>query len=180
MQRVADARVAVLGLGYVGLPLAVEFGKRLPVVGFDISERRVAELRGGVDRTLEVSGDELAEAAGLSFSSDPSEIADCTVFIVTTPTPIDRHKRPDLSPVLAATRTIGGVLKPGDVVVYESTVYPGATEEDCVPVLEELSGLRLDEGFFVGYSPERINPGDTQHRVHNIVKVTSGAAPEAA
>ncbi|HSN44678.1 MAG TPA: Vi polysaccharide biosynthesis UDP-N-acetylglucosamine C-6 dehydrogenase TviB, partial [Propionibacteriaceae bacterium] len=180
MQRVEDARIAVVGLGYVGLPLAVEFGKQFDVVGFDINEQRIEQLRGGNDRTLEVSDGELAETTRLSFTTDPQGIADCTVFIVTTPTPIDQHKRPDLSPVLSATRTIAAVLKPGDVVVYESTVYPGATEEDCVPVLEELSGLTLNEDFFVGYSPERINPGDKEHRVSTIVKITSGSTPEAA
>lgn len=180
MQRVQDARIAVIGLGYVGLPLTVEFAKQLPVVGYDINERRVAELKEGRDHTLEVSEDELAEAVHLSVTADVADIADCTVFIVTTPTPIDEHKRPDLRPLLSATRTIAGVLKPGDFVIYESTVYPGATEEDRVPVLEELSGLRFNKDFFAGYSPERINPGDKEHRVHNIVKVTSGSTPEAA
>ena len=180
MQQVGDAKIAVVGLGYVGLPLAVEFGKQLPVVGFDINERRIAELRTGNDRTLEVSDAELSEATGLSFSTDPADISDCSVFIVTTPTPIDEHKRPDLSPVLSATRTIASVLKHGDVVVYESTVYPGATEEECVPLLEQLSGLRFNDDFFVGYSPERINPGDKEHRVSTIVKVTSGSTTDAA
>ena len=180
MQRVQDARTAVIGLGYVGLPLTVEFAKQLPVVGYDINERRVAELKEGRDHTLEISEDELVEAVHLSVTTDVADIADCTVFIVTTPTPIDEHKRPDLTPLLSATRIIAGVLKPGDVVIYESTVYPGATEEDCVPVLEELSGLRFNQDFFAGYSPERINPGDKEHRVHNIVKVTSGSTPEAA
>ena len=180
MQQLDDVRIAVVGLGYVGLPLAVEFAKRLPVVGFDINGARVAELEGGHDRTLEVSDAELAEAVHLRVSADPADIAGCTVYIVTTPTPIDEHKRPDLGPVLSATRTIAGVLKRGDVVIYESTVYPGATEEECVPVLEEVSGLRFNEDFSVGYSPERINPGDKEHRVHNIVKVTSGSTPEAA
>ena len=175
-----NVRLAVIGLGYVGLPLAVEFGKQLPVVGFDINSRRIAELKAGHDRTLEVPGDELARASKLSFTDDPAGIGDCTVFIVTTPTPIDAHKRPDLGPVLAATRTVAGVLKPGDVVIYESTVYPGATEEECVPLLEELSGLRFNTDFFVGYSPERINPGDKEHRVNTIVKVTSASTPEAA
>ena len=175
-----NVRLAVVGLGYVGLPLAVEFGKQLPVIGFDINRRRIEELKTGHDRTLEVAGDELATASQLSFTDDPTGISDCTVFIVTTPTPIDAHKNPDLGPVLAATRTVAGALKPGDVVIYESTVYPGATEEQCVPVLEELSGLRFNSDFFVGYSPERINPGDKEHRVSNIVKVTSASTPEAA
>lgn len=180
MQRVDDARIAVIGLGYVGLPLAVEFGKQLPVVGFDINQRRIDELNAGTDRTLEVSDEELTTAEHLSYSTDPAELANCTVFIVTTPTPIDEHKRPDLSPLLSATRTVAAALKPGDVVIYESTVYPGATEEDCVPILEEISGLTFNEDFFAGYSPERINPGDKEHRVSTIVKVTSGSTPEAA
>lgn len=180
MQKVDDVRIAVVGLGYVGLPLAVEFGKQLPVVGYDINAARVDELRGGHDRTLEVPDEELAEAAHLTYTVDPAGMADCTVFIVTTPTPIDEHKRPDLGPVLSATRSIAAVLKHGDVVIYESTVYPGATEEDCVPVLEKLSGLRFNEDFFVGYSPERINPGDKEHRLPTIMKVTSGSTPEAA
>ena len=180
MQKVDDVKIAVVGLGYVGLPLAVEFGKKFPVVGFDISRSRVAELRAGYDRTLEVPDDELSEAAKLTYTTDPADLRECSVFIVTTPTPIDEHKRPDLGPVLSATRSIGAVLKEGDVVIYESTVYPGATEEDCVPVLEELSGLRLNEDFFVGYSPERINPGDKEHRLPTIMKVTSGSTPEAA
>ncbi len=180
MQQVDDVKIAVVGLGYVGLPLAVEFGKQFSVVGFDINEARVAELCSGTDRTLEVSDAELTEATRLRYTTEVADIAECTVYIVTTPTPIDEHKRPDLGPLLAASRTIGGVLKPGDVVVYESTVYPGATEEDCVPVLEEASGLRLNEDFFVGYSPERINPGDKEHRLPTIMKVTSGSTPEAA
>jgi len=175
-----DVKLAVVGLGYVGLPLAVEFGKLGQVLGYEINTRRVDELRGGVDHTLEVSSGELADADGLRFSDDPADLAWANVYIVTTPTPIDAHKRPDLSPVLSATRTIADALKPGDVVIYESTVYPGATEEECVPLLEQGSGLRFNKDFFVGYSPERINPGDKQHRVHNIVKVTSGSTPEAA
>lgn len=180
MQHVDDAKIAVIGLGYVGLPLAVEFGKQFPVVGFDINERRIQALKDGTDRTLEVSDEELSQAERLSFTTDPQELASCTVFIITTPTPIDEHKRPDLSPLLSATRTVAAALKPGDVVIYESTVYPGATEEDCVPLLEEISGLKFNEDFFAGYSPERINPGDKEHRVSTIVKVTSGSTPEAA
>lgn len=180
MQSIDDAKLAVVGLGYVGLPLAAAFGQYLPVVGFDINRRRIAELQNGSDRTLELTPDELLQAELLTFSADPASIQDCTVFIVTTPTPIDKHKRPDLSPLLSATRTVASSLKPGDVVIYESTVYPGATEEDCVPVLEELSGLKLNQDFFVGYSPERINPGDKEHRVAHIVKVTSGSTEEAA
>ena len=175
-----DARIAVIGLGYVGLPLAAEFGKHFPVVGFDIDARRVAELRAGEDRTLELDRDELSAAALLSFATDPADIAHCNLFIVTVPTPIDEHKRPDLTPLLRASETVGKLLKAGDVVVYESTVYPGATEEDCVPVLERESGLVFNRDFFAGYSPERINPGDKQHRLTTIRKVTSGSTPEVA
>lgn len=175
-----DVLLAVIGLGYVGLPLAVEFGKQLTVLGYDINSRRVAELRSGEDHTLEVTADELTAASRLRFSDDPADLVEANVYIVTTPTPIDEHKRPDLSPLLSASRTIGAALRPGDVVIYESTVYPGATEEDCVPVLEQASGLRFNADFFVGYSPERINPGDKEHRVTTIVKVTSGSTSEAA
>jgi len=175
-----EAKLAVIGLGYVGLPLAVEFGKTMPVIGYDISHRRVEELQAGHDHTLEVDDDELATAVGLAFTTDPATLDAANVFIVTTPTPIDKHKQPDLSPVLSATRTIAEHLRPGDVVIYESTVYPGATEEECVPVLERVSGLTLNHDFFVGYSPERINPGDKVHRVTTIVKVTSGSTPETA
>jgi len=175
-----NARIAVVGLGYVGLPLAVEFGKKFPVVGFDINLRRVDELNAGHDHTLEVDESELASATNLTCTTDETLLDHANVYIVTTPTPIDKHKRPDLGPVLSASRTIARHLKAGDVVVYESTVYPGATEEDCVPVLEEVSGLKFNEDFFVGYSPERINPGDKEHRVTNIVKVTSGSTPQTA
>ncbi len=173
-------RLAVVGLGYVGLPLAVEFGKIRQVVGYDIDSARVSELKGGHDHTLEVDDDELATAVGLTFTDDEAALGDANVYIVTTPTPIDRHKRPDLGPVLSATRAIARHLSEGDVVIYESTVYPGATEEECVPLLEQGSGLRSNEGFSVGYSPERINPGDKEHRVSTIVKVTSGSTPETA
>jgi UDP-N-acetyl-D-galactosamine dehydrogenase len=176
----SNAVVAVVGLGYVGLPLAVEFGKRREVVGFDIDGARVKALRDGHDHTLEVSDDELASATGLRFTDDPGDLEGADVFIVTTPTPIDEARQPDLGPVLAATETIARSLRPGNVVVYESTVYPGATEEKCVPLLEALSGLELNRDFYVGYSPERINPGDKDHRVSTIVKVTSGSTPEAA
>lgn len=172
--------MAVIGLGYVGLPLAVEFGKRRPVVGFDLKRSRIEELRRGLDRTREVSAEELAAARHLRFTDDPAELAHCTVFIVTVPTPIDRHKRPDLTALLAASETVGKALKPGDLVIYESTVYPGCTEEDCVPVLERASGLVFNRDFTVGYSPERINPGDPEHRLPTIKKVTSGSTPEAA
>ncbi len=172
--------IGVIGLGYVGLPLAAEFGRRFPTLGFDIDEARIAELEGGTDSTLEVSGEELAAAKQLSFTSDASRLADCNFFVVTVPTPISRSKRPVLTPLRSASETLAGVLKKGDVVVYESTVYPGATEEFCVPYLEQGSGLRLNEDFFVGYSPERINPGDKEHRLPTILKVTSGSTPEAA
>lgn len=172
--------IAVVGLGYVGLPLAVEFGKTMPVIGYDINSKRVEELKRGHDHTLEVDDAELASAVGLTFTDDDAALDDANVYIVTTPTPIDRHKRPDLTPVLSATETIAKYLRQGDVVIYESTVYPGATEEECVPLLEKGSGLTFNEGFFVGYSPERINPGDKEHRVSTIVKVTSGSTPETA
>lgn len=175
-----DVKLAVIGLGYVGLPLAAEFGKTRPVVGFDIDERRIAELHSGKDSTLELSQAELAEAKFLSFESDIEALRHCNLFIVTVPTPIDAHKRPDLTPLIKASETVGKVLKRGDVVIYESTVYPGATEEDCVPVLEKLSGLKFNEDFYVGYSPERINPGDKEHRLPNIKKVTSGSTSAVA
>jgi UDP-N-acetyl-D-galactosamine dehydrogenase len=173
-------KVAIVGLGYVGLPLAVEFGKIMPVVGFDISGARVNALREGQDSTLEVSESELADAKQLQFTARSEELADCNIFIVTVPTPIDEHKQPDLMPLVRASETIGSVLKRGDIVVYESTVYPGATEEVCVPVLERASDLAFNVDFFVGYSPERINPGDKKHRLPNIRKVTSGSTPEVA
>lgn len=173
-------KLAIVGLGYVGLPLAVEFGKKRSVVGFDINEKRVAELKSGKDHTLETEPHELKAAANLSFTTDPEDMRRCNVFIVTVPTPIDEFKRPDLTPLIKASETIGKVLKSGDIVIYESTVYPGATEEDCVPVLEKFSGLRFNQDFYAGYSPERINPGDKAHRVTTIRKVTSGSTPEVA
>ena len=176
----AEARIAIIGLGYVGLPLAVEFGKRHPTVGFDIHAGRITELRAGHDSTLEVEPELLAQATGLAYSDDPADLAGCNVYIVTVPTPIDSARRPDLGPLVKASDTIGKVLKPGDVVVYESTVYPGCTEEVCVPVLERVSGLVFNRDFFAGYSPERINPGDKAHRVTNILKVTSGSTPGVA
>jgi UDP-N-acetyl-D-glucosamine/UDP-N-acetyl-D-galactosamine dehydrogenase len=175
-----NARIAVIGLGYVGLPLAVEFGKKRAVIGFDINTARIAALKARKDSTLEVSTEEFAAAKHLSFSSTMSELSVCNTYIVTVPTPIDEHKQPDLTPLIRASETIGQVLKRGDVVIYESTVYPGATEEDCVPILEKKSGLKFNVDFFAGYSPERINPGDKQHRLPNIRKVTSGSTPEAA
>ncbi len=180
MLKIDDARIAIIGLGYVGLPLAVEFGKQRSVVGFDINAIRIEALQRGEDNTLEVSGEELAEAAHLTYSSKPDELKACRVFIVTVPTPIDEHKRPDLRPLLSASETVGRALKKGDLVIYESTVYPGCTEEDCVPVLEKFSGLKFNKDFFCGYSPERINPGDKAHRLPTIKKVTSGSTPEAA
>lgn len=177
---IQDTRIAILGLGYVGLPLAAEFGKHFPTVGFDINKARLAELQGGVDSTLEVSSEELAEATQLTYSAEISALQECNVFIVTVPTPINEHKQPDLTPLLKASAVIGKALKQGDIVIYESTVYPGATEEDCVPVLERESGLTFNVDFYCGYSPERINPGDKEHRVTSILKVTSGSTPEVA
>ncbi|MGF2735341.1 Vi polysaccharide biosynthesis UDP-N-acetylglucosamine C-6 dehydrogenase TviB [Marinobacter sp. DUT-1] len=168
-------KIAVIGLGYVGLPLAVALGEKRPVVGFDINAKRIAELQKGEDFTREVSAIELAAASHLSFTDSLDEIADCTVFIVTVPTPIDDYKAPDLTPLVKASESVGNVLKSGDIVIYESTVYPGATEEVCVPVLERVSALKLNEDFYAGYSPERINPGDKEHRVTTIKKVTSGS-----
>lgn len=190
-QVAADARIAIIGLGYVGLPLAVEFAKKYPVVGFDINRGRITELGSGHDRTLEVS-DELLQSVlvsdettgkqepGLRFSADRESIAGCNYYIVTVPTPVDKYNRPVLTPLYKASETVGGVLKPGDIVVYESTVYPGVTEEECVPVLEKVSGLKFNTDFFAGYSPERINPGDKEHTVAKILKITSGSTPEAA
>jgi UDP-N-acetyl-D-galactosamine dehydrogenase len=175
-----NVRVGIIGLGYVGLPLAVYMARHFPVLGFDINKSRVSELAAGRDRTHEVSDEEFTAARSLSCSADIEDLKDCNFFIVTVPTPIDQAKRPDLTAVILASETVGQALSPGDVVVYESTVYPGATEEVCVPILERASGLTFNRDFFVGYSPERINPGDMQHRLPNIVKVTSGSAPEAA
>lgn len=175
-----NIKIAIVGLGYVGLPLAVEFGKKRSVVGFDINQKRISELKSGHDATLEVSDDELASVSHLSFASAPCELAACNVYIVTVPTPIDEHKRPDLTPLIKASEMLGNVINKGDIVIYESTVYPGATEEDCVPVLERVSGLKFNVDFFAGYSPERINPGDKEHRVTNIKKVTAGSTPEIA
>jgi UDP-N-acetyl-D-glucosamine/UDP-N-acetyl-D-galactosamine dehydrogenase len=171
-------KLGIIGLGYVGLPLAVEFGKQTSVVGFDIDYKRIQELREGKDRTLEVSASELGEAALLSYSADVRDLKDVTIFIVTVPTPVDEFKTPDLRPLQNASKTVGAVLKKGDIVIYESTVYPGCTEEICVPVLEKISGLKFNIDFFCGYSPERINPGDKLHRVSTIKKVTSGSTPE--
>lgn len=180
MLQLSDLKIAIIGLGYVGLPLAVEFGKQLPVVGFDIQQKRIQELQSGHDHTLEVSSEELKQATQLTYSANLDDLRSCNFFIVTVPTPIDEFKQPDLTPLIKASTSIGKVLKKGDVVVYESTVYPGATEEACIPVLEQVSGLKFNQDFFAGYSPERINPGDKLHRVTNILKVTSGSTPEVA
>ncbi len=175
-----NARIAVIGLGYVGLPLAVEFGRQYDTLGYDIDAQRVANLREGRDVNHESNAEEIASAAKLRFSTDAGDLRDYNVYVVTVPTPVDEHKRPDFTPLLEATRAVGGVLSRGDTVVYESTVYPGATEEICVPQLEAISGLRFNTDFFVGYSPERINPGDRNRRLVDIPKVTSGSTPESA
>ncbi|WP_297107239.1 Vi polysaccharide biosynthesis UDP-N-acetylglucosamine C-6 dehydrogenase TviB [uncultured Devosia sp.] len=171
-------KLAIVGLGYVGLPLAVEFGKHRPTIGFDINGHRISQLRTGRDVTLECTPAQLAQSSYLQFSSDSADLADCTCFIITVPTPIDDHKRPDLTALQKASETVGRALKPGDLVIYESTVYPGATEEECIPILERTSGLRFNVDFFAGYSPERINPGDKKHRLTEVIKVTSGSTPE--
>jgi UDP-N-acetyl-D-galactosamine dehydrogenase len=173
-------KIGIIGLGYVGLPLAVEFGKKITVIGFDINKGRIEELRNGFDRTLEVDSEELRLSKELSFTSELGDLKDVNYFIVTVPTPVDEFKKPDLTPLIKASETVGKVLKKNDVVIYESTVYPGCTEEVCVPVLEKISGLKFNFDFFCGYSPERINPGDKLHRVTNIKKVTSGSTPEIA
>jgi UDP-N-acetyl-D-glucosamine/UDP-N-acetyl-D-galactosamine dehydrogenase len=173
-------KIGIIGLGYVGLPLAVEFSKRLAVMGFDVSAHRVQALRMGHDATLEVADSELTQGENLIFTTELDDLTQCNVYIVTVPTPIDVHKRPDLQPLMKASESVGTVLRRGDIVVYESTVYPGATEEDCVPVLERVSGLKFNVDFFVGYSPERINPGDKAHRLTTITKITSGSTPEVA
>ena len=174
------SRIGIIGLGYVGLPLAVEFGKKYLTVGFDVNETRLEQLRDGVDTTLELNKDELSASVNLSFTSSLTDIADCNIYIVTVPTPINEHKQPDLDPLLRASELIGKVLKKGDIVIFESTVYPGATEDECVPVLERMSGFVFNKDFFAGYSPERVNPGDKEHRVTNILKVTAGSTPKVA
>jgi UDP-N-acetyl-D-galactosamine dehydrogenase len=180
MFQIKQLKIAIIGLGYVGLPLAVEFGKKVPVVGFDIHQKRIDELKLGKDHTLEVSSEELKQSAHLSYTTSLDDLKSCNFFIVTVPTPIDEFKQPDLTPLVKASQSIGKVLKKGDIVVYESTVYPGATEEVCIPELEKVSGLTFNQDFFAGYSPERINPGDKLHRVTNILKITSGSTPEVA
>lgn len=180
MLSITDLKIAVIGLGYVGLPLAVEFGKKVPVVGFDIHQKRIDELRNGQDHTLEVSPEDLKQANQLSYSANLEDLKSCNFFIVTVPTPIDKVNRPDLTPLQKASETLGKVLNKGDVVVYESTVYPGATEEVCIPVLEQVSGLKFNQDFFAGYSPERINPGDKVNTLTKIKKITSGSTAEVA
>jgi UDP-N-acetyl-D-galactosamine dehydrogenase len=175
-----NTKIAIIGLGYVGLPLAVEFGKVFETIGFDINKSRIEELLGGKDSTLEVTSHELQEATKLSYTTDAKDIQNCNIFIVTVPTPIDEHKKPDLTPLVNASKTVGRLLKKDDLVIYESTVYPGATEEVCVPILEQHSGLNFNQDFFCGYSPERINPGDKEHRIAMIKKVTSGSTLGAA
>jgi UDP-N-acetyl-D-galactosamine dehydrogenase len=175
-----NLRIGVIGLGYVGLPLAVEFGNKYATVGFDIHAARIAELESGTDSTLETTAEELKSATQLSYSTDPAALNDCNFYVVTVPTPIGDSNRPLLTPLRKASETLSGIVKKGDIVVYESTVYPGATEEFCVPIIENGSGLKMNEDFFVGYSPERINPGDKEHRLPTILKVTSGSTPEAA
>jgi len=176
----SDKKIAIIGLGYVGLPLAVEFGKKIQTLGFDINAPRVAELKLGNDATLEVSPEEMAEAEHLNYTCDVNELAECNIYIITVPTPIDAHKQPDLTPLIKASEMLGTVVGRGDILIYESTVYPGATEDVCIPVVEKTSGLIFNSDFFAGYSPERINPGDKEHRVTNILKVTSGSTPEIA
>jgi UDP-N-acetyl-D-galactosamine dehydrogenase len=175
-----DIKLAIIGLGYVGLPLAAEFGKQRSVVGFDINQKRIDQLKAGYDVTLETEADELQAAKYLQFSTNLDDLRTCNVYILTVPTPIDEHKRPDLTQLIKASETVGKLLKAGDIVIYESTVYPGCTEEDCVPVLENFSGLKFNQDFFCGYSPERINPGDKEHRLTTIKKVTSGSTPDIA
>lgn len=175
-----EIKIGIIGLGYVGLPLAVEFGKQYTTIGFDINRHRVEELRLGYDSTLECSPEELRDSPKLTYSADLDELKHCNVYIVTVPTPIDEHKQPDLTPLIKASESLGNVVSKGDIIIYESTVYPGATEEDCIPVVEKKSGLTFNRDFYAGYSPERINPGDKHHRVTNILKVTSGSTPECA
>jgi len=174
----SETKLAIIGLGYVGLPLAVEFGKKMDVFGFDINVKRVKELVSGIDSTLETSKEELADAKQLKYTTSVDDLKACNVYIVTVPTPIDKNKNPDLTPLISASRMLGEVVSKGDVVIYESTVYPGATEEDCIPIIEEISGLKFNEDFYAGYSPERINPGDKEHRVTTIKKVTAGSTPQ--
>ena len=180
MKDISKIEIAVIGLGYVGLPLAVEFGKKRSVVGFDIDKRRIEELNDGIDKTLEISKREIEDSKNLTFTSEVNDLKKCNFFIVTVPTPIDEDNQPDLNPLLKASTLIGSLIKRGDIVVFESTVYPGATEEECVPILEKESSLKFNQDFFVGYSPERINPGDKEHTLTKIIKVTSGSSHESS
>jgi len=176
----SDKKIALIGLGYVGLPLAVEFGKKRTVIGFDINQPRINDLNNGIDSTLETTPEELKDATHLSYTTNLEDIKSCNIFIITVPTPIDKHKRPDLTPLEKSSKSVGSILKNGDIVIYESTVYPGATEEVCIPILEQQSGLKFNKDFYCGYSPERINPGDKEHRLTTIKKVTAGSTPEIA
>lgn len=180
MKTLKNKKLSIVGLGYVGLPLAVEFGKKRNVVGFDINKNRINELKSGIDSTLETTSQELKDTVHLSYTTTLEDIKECEIFIITVPTPIDQHKKPDLTPLEQSSKSVGSVLKKGDIVIYESTVYPGATEEVCVPILEAESGLKFNQDFYCGYSPERINPGDKEHRLTTIKKVTSGSTPEIA
>ena len=180
MSNLENFKVGIIGLGYVGLPLAVEFGKQYETIGFDINQFRVKELLDGCDSTLEVTNDQLINSKNLQFSTNIVDLENCNIFIVTVPTPIDSHKNPNLNPLIEASKTVGSILKKDDIVIYESTVYPGATEEVCVPILEQESGLEFNEDFYCGYSPERINPGDKEHSITTIMKITSGSTPEIA
>jgi UDP-N-acetyl-D-galactosamine dehydrogenase len=175
-----EKKIAIIGLGYVGLPLAIEFGKQRPTLGFDISAKRINELKSGKDHTLECSTNELLEARHLSYSADPADLQQAQIFIVTVPTPVDQSNRPDMTSLIKASETVGRFLKLGDIVIYESTVYPGATEEVCVPILEKISNLKFNQDFYCGYSPERINPGDKEHRLPSIKKITSGSTSKVA
>lgn len=177
---ITDKKIGIIGLGYVGLPLAVEFGKKFETIGFDVNSERIKELKLGIDSTLECTPEELNEAKQVVYSTDNKELTDCNIYIVTVPTPIDKHKQPDLTPLIKASEMLGEIIGKGDIIIYESTVYPGATEEECIPAVERVSGLSFNKDFFAGYSPERINPGDKEHRVTNILKVTSGSTPEVA
>ena len=176
----SDATIGIVGLGYVGLPLAVEFGRKRPVIGLDINEERIKDLENGIDKTHETTKKDLKDSVNLSYTSKPKDLKECKIFIITVPTPINKNKQPDLRPLQKASETIGSILKKDDIVIYESTVYPGATEEICVPILEANSGLSFNKDFFCGYSPERINPGDKEHRITTIKKITSGSNPEIA
>ncbi|CAH6868742.1 Vi polysaccharide biosynthesis protein VipA/TviB [Vibrio chagasii] len=177
---ITSKKIGIIGLGYVGLPLAVEFGKKYETVGFDVNSERIKELKLGIDSTLECTFEDLNEAKQVTYSADNKDLNDCNIYIVTVPTPIDKHKQPDLTPLIKASEMLGGIIEKGDIIIYESTVYPGATEEECIPAVERVSGLSFNKDFFAGYSPERINPGDKEHRVTNILKVTSGSTPEVA